>query len=78
MPDADYKKLVEKCRKLDLVSNVFKDGVLGVYGPIEADVRPASSRSAALVGQLLIHMHAGDHESSNHGQQTCCFIVCSC
>lgn len=40
MPDADYKALVEKSRKLDLVSNFFKDGVVGVYGPIEADVRP--------------------------------------
>ena len=39
-PKPDYKDLVEKMRKLDLVSNVFKDGVAGLYGPIESDVRP--------------------------------------
>ena len=39
-PKPDYKDLVEKMRTLDLVSNVFKDGVAGLYGPIESDVRP--------------------------------------
>ena len=33
-------QLVEKCRKLDLVDNVFKGGVHGAYVPVKAEVTP--------------------------------------
>ena len=40
-PNRDYTQLIQKARSLDLIINVFENGVRnGVYAPVETEVRP--------------------------------------
>lgn len=49
-PSADYKKLVEASRRLDLIINVYENGKRnGVYAPCETDVRPLKLISSVIL-----------------------------